>query len=91
MAELMQELETAMRKVMGACDRLEAMAPELHGDRREAKAQLREVLERLAERHGIAQKDINYAIDGYSNDMLSDLTYSVQRDLEYEIEERSVP
>ena len=43
-------------------DRLE----QLHADRREAKAELREVLERLAERHGISQKDINYAIDGYT-------------------------
>ena len=44
-------------------DRLEL----LHADRREAKAQFREVLKRLAERHGISQKDINYAIDGYAD------------------------
>ena len=68
-------------------DRLE----QLNADRREAKAQLREVLERLAERHGISQKDINYAIDGYADDMLSDLVYSVERDLEHESEDRSVP
>jgi hypothetical protein len=58
----------------------------LNSDRREAKAQLREVLERLAERHGISQKEINYAIDGYADDMLSDLVYSVERDLEHERE-----
>ena len=57
---------------------------QLHADRREAKAELREVLERLAERHGISQKDINYAIDGYADDMLSDLVYSVERDLEHQ-------
>ena len=57
-----------------------------HADQREAKAELREVLERLAERHGISQKDINYAIDGYADDMLSDLIYSVERDLEHESE-----
>ena len=57
---------------------------QLHADRREAKAELREVLERLAERHGISQKDINYAIDGYADDMLSDLIYSVERELEHE-------
>jgi hypothetical protein len=64
---------------------------QLHADRREAKAELREVLERLAERHGISQKDINYAIDGYADDMLSDLVYSIERELEHESEERSAP
>lgn len=62
---------------------------QLDADRREAKAQLREVLERLAERHGISQKDINYAFDGYADDMLSDLVYSVERDLEHQSEEGS--
>ncbi|CAN5923618.1 hypothetical protein BH11PSE3_BH11PSE3_44470 [soil metagenome] len=60
----------------------EALA-ELADDRREAKAQLRDVLERLAQSHGISQKDINYALDGYADDMLSDLLYSVERDLEH--------
>ena len=63
-------------------DRLE----QLQADRREAKARIREVLERLAERHGISQKDISYAIDGYADDMLSDLVYSLERDLEHESE-----
>jgi len=53
---------------------------------REAKAQLREVLERLAERHGIPQKDVTYALEGYADDMLSDLVYNVGRELEREIE-----
>ena len=70
-----------------ARDRLE----QLRADQRAAKAELREVLERLAERHGISQQDINYAVDGYADDMLSDLVYSVERDLEHEREERSVP
>ena len=68
-------------------DRLE----QLRADRREAKAQLREVLERLAERHRISQKDINYAIDGYADDMLSDVVYSAERDLDHESEAASVP
>ena len=85
MVELAQELETAMRKVIVARDRLKR----LRADRREAKAQLREVLERLAERHGLSQKDINYAIDGYADDMLSDLVYSVERHLEHQSEEAS--
>jgi hypothetical protein len=70
----------------GPRDRLE----QLHVDWREAKAELRDVLERPAERHGISQKDINYAIDGYADDMLSDLVYSVERDLEHESEAGSL-
>ena len=70
-----------------ARDRLE----QLRADQRAAKAELREVLESLAERHGIAQKDINYAIDGYADDMLSDVVYSVERDLEHVSEAASVP
>lgn len=68
-----------------AQDRLE----QLRADQRAAKAELREVLERLAERHGISQKDINYAIDGYADDMLADLVYSVERDLEHEHEKEA--
>ena len=70
-----------------ARDRLE----QLRSDQRAAKAELREVLERLAERHGISQKDITYAIDGYADDMLSDLVYSVERDLEHQSEAGSAP
>jgi hypothetical protein len=70
-----------------ARDRLE----QLHADQRAAKAELREVLKRLAERHGIPQKDIDYAIEGYADDMLSDLVYSVEQDLEHESEAGSLP
>ena len=59
----------------------------LHQDMSEAKAQIREVLERLAARHGIEQRDISYAIDGYADDMLSDLVYGIERDLERQCEE----
>ena len=65
----------------GPKDQLE----QLHADKRETKAQIREALERLAERHGIAQKDVTYAM-AYADDMLSDLIYSVERDLEHQAE-----
>jgi hypothetical protein len=60
-------------------------------NKRAAKAELRRVLERLAERHGISQKDVNYAIDGYADDMLSDLVYSLERDLEHESDAQTAP
>jgi hypothetical protein len=59
---------------------------QLLADKREAKAQLREVLEGLAEKHGISQKDVSYAIDGYADDMISDLVYGLERDLEHACE-----
>jgi hypothetical protein len=44
-----------------------------------------------AARSAAARADTNYAIDGYADDMLSDLVYSVERDLEHESEEGSAP
>jgi hypothetical protein len=65
-----------------AKDRLRRLA----ADKREAKAELRQVLEGLAAKWDIGQKDITYAIDGYVDDMLSDLAYGVERDLEQQAE-----
>jgi hypothetical protein len=60
---------------------------ELQEDRREAKARLREVLETLADKYGISAKDVSYAIDGYADDMLSDLVFGCERDMEQAVEE----
>ena len=57
---------------------------ELRSDMREAKARVRQVLEALADKYGIAAKDVSYAIDGYADDMLSDLVFGIERDLENE-------
>jgi hypothetical protein len=59
---------------------------ELRNDMRETKARLRQVLEALADKYSIAAKDVSYAIDGYADDMLSDLVFGVERDLENEAE-----
>ena len=59
---------------------------QLEADKREAKARVREVLEALADRHGISAKDVSYAIDGYADGMLSDLVYGAERDLEHQVE-----
>jgi hypothetical protein len=55
---------------------------ELNADLREAKARLRQVLEAVADKYDISAKDVSYAIDGYADDMLSDLVFGIQRDLE---------
>ena len=43
-------------------------------------------LEALADKYGITAKDVSYAIDGYADDMLSDLVFGIERDLEQEAE-----
>ena len=62
-------------------DRLTA----LRRDAGEAKAAIREALDQLGAKHGIAAKDIEYAMAGI-DDVLSDAVYAVERDLEREIE-----
>ena len=59
---------------------------ELRSDMWETKARLRQVLEALADKYDISAKDVSYAIDGYADDMLSDLVFGVERDLEHEAE-----
>ena len=60
---------------------------ELRADMREAKARLRAVLEALAAKYDISAKEVSYAIDGYADDMLSDLVFGIERDLEHAAEE----
>ena len=59
---------------------------ELNADLREAKARLRQVLEAVADKYDISAKNVTYAIDGYADDMLSDLVFGIQRDLEHAAE-----
>ncbi len=59
---------------------------ELNADLREAKARLRQVLEAVADKYDISAKDVTYAMDGYADDMLSDLVFGIQRDLEHAAE-----
>ena len=57
----------------------------LHADIHSAKAEIREVLERLARKHGIPSRDVDDAM-GYADDMLDDAAYAVESALEREIE-----
>jgi cell division ATPase FtsA len=58
----------------------------LRHDVSETKARIREALDELAERHGIRASDVAYAMEGYTDDLLSDAVYNVERELEREIE-----
>ena len=64
---------------------------ELKGDLREAKARVREVLEAVAAKYDIPAKDVSYAIDGYADDMLADLAFGIERDLEQAADEEGFP
>ena len=50
------------------------------------KAAIRSALDELANRHRIPRKDIDYPVEGYADDMLSDAIYNVERALERELE-----
>ena len=62
-------------------DRLDALRRDALG----TKAGIRAALDALASRHDIAPKDIEYAMAS-ADDMLADAIYSVERELEREIE-----
>jgi hypothetical protein len=59
---------------------------QLRYDLAEAKAHLRQVLEAVADKYDISAKDVSYAIDSYADDMLSDLVFGIERDLEHAAE-----
>jgi hypothetical protein len=60
---------------------------ELAKDKLAAKAEIREALDRLAEKHGISHRETNAAVLGYVDDMLGDLTFEVESELTHGIEE----
>jgi hypothetical protein len=51
------------------------------------KAAIRTALDELADRHGIPARDIDYAVEGYADNMLSDAIYNIETGLEREIEQ----
>jgi uncharacterized protein YdhG (YjbR/CyaY superfamily) len=78
-------LESRLKADDNARERL----AELKADMRDAKARLREVLESLAAKYGIPAKDVSYAIDGFADDMLAELVFGVERDLEQAVDEQA--
>ncbi|SKA13111.1 hypothetical protein SAMN02745126_03737 [Enhydrobacter aerosaccus] len=67
-------------------DRLAGLTRDVDG----AKAEIRAVLERLAERHGASSRDVDAAMAGYVDDLLSDLLYEVELELIRDVELRGV-
>jgi uncharacterized protein YdhG (YjbR/CyaY superfamily) len=82
-------LESRVEGSVGANDDARERLAELCADLRETKARLREVLEALAAKYDIPAKDISYAIDGFADDMLGELVFGVERDLEQAIDEQA--
>ena len=63
-------------------DRLVALQDDVAG----AKAAIKAVMDGVAQRHGITARDVDDALEGYADSMLSDMIFHVERDLEREIE-----
>jgi hypothetical protein len=66
-----------------AREHLDALRRDING----TKAAIRDALDALAERHGISPKDVDDAMAGYADDLLSDVVYSVENQIEREIED----
>jgi len=59
---------------------------ELEKDRAQAKVEIREILERLAETHGATPRDVAVAMRSI-DDTLGDLLYDQERALQHEMED----
>ncbi|WIM09510.1 hypothetical protein [Enhydrobacter sp.] len=75
----------AIRSPMNVGDpreRLEALAR----DKQEAKVEIRRVLDRFAEKHGLAPREIERAAQGYVDDLLDDAAFEREQALAHAIE-----
>jgi hypothetical protein len=73
------------RRLESSLDPIERLA-ELEKDRIQAKGDIREILDRLAEKHGAALREVTTAMLSI-DDTLSDLLYDQERMLQHEIED----
>jgi hypothetical protein len=75
------------RRLESRLDPVERLT-ELEKDRVQAKGDIREILDRLAEKHGATARDVTVAMRSI-DDTLSDLLYDQERMLQHEIEDLS--
>jgi hypothetical protein len=75
------------RHLASRIDPIERLA-ELEKDRTEAKADIREILDRLAEKHGATAREVTVAMRSI-DDTLGDLLYDQERLLQHEIEDNT--
>ena len=75
------------RHLESRIDPVERLA-ELEKDRTEAKADIREILDRLAEKHGTTAREVAVAMRSI-DDTLGDLLYDQERLLQHEIEDNT--
>jgi hypothetical protein len=73
------------RRLESSLDPIERLE-ELEKDRIQAKGDIREILDRLAEKHGAALREVTTAMLSI-DDTLSDLLYDQERMLQHEIED----
>ena len=75
------------RHLESRIDPVERLA-ELEKDRTEAKADIREILDRLAEKHGATAREVAVAMRSI-DDTLGDLLFDQERMLQHEIEDNT--
>ena len=75
------------RRLESRLDPVERLA-ELEKDRTQAKGDIREILDRLADKHGATLRDVTVVMRSI-DDTLSDLLYDQERMLQHEIDDLS--
>jgi hypothetical protein len=65
----------------------EEQLQQLKKDKLEAKREIREVLDKYADRWGVRARAVNKLIYGYADDMLDDLFFDKETELQKEIDE----
>ena len=75
------------RRLESRIDPVERLA-ELERDRTQAKGDIREILDRLAEKHGATARDVAVAMRSI-DDTLADLLYDQEGMLQHEIEDNA--
>jgi hypothetical protein len=75
------------RRLESRLDPIERLA-QLEKDHTQAKGDIREILDRMAEKHGATIRDVTVAMLSI-DDTLSDLLYDQERKLQHEIEDLS--
>jgi hypothetical protein len=78
----------AIDHLLGSRSDPQTRLDQLRRDMIETKVEIRSALEKLARKHGIPAPEINRAIRDYADDMLSDLVYELERDLNRAIEDK---
>lgn len=83
---LLSFAEAMSPRDIGRCTPLDALA-EIQRDKLEARVEMQRVLEKYADKHGLPRSDVRQRADGYVHEMLVDLFFDRELELERAIDD----